>query len=137
MCNLQILDIKDLEFDFRMGCNLYTYLIFIFMNKKRAIYRFSIFEFFIFKYSDIGLLWSKITIFIIGITIKLLLHTKYGWNNPNWGRLGLKNPKLHFLAISASSKFIAYTNIQVHVTRSIFIVNWFFLNACNNVFYQN
>ena len=103
------------------------------MNNKRAIY-----EFFIFKCSDIGLLCSKITIFIIEITQKLLLLTKYGWNNPNWGRLGLKNPKLHVFAISGSSKFIAYTNIQIHVTHSIFIVIFFCcLNARNNVIYQN
>ena len=73
---------------------------------------FSIFNFFIFKYSDIGLLCCKITIFIIGITLKLLSLTKYGWNNPNWGRLGLKNPKLHFCAISGSSKIIAYTTFR-------------------------
>ena len=69
--------------------------------------------------SDIGLLWSKITILIIEITLELLLHTKYGWNTPNWGRLGLKSPKLHFFAISGSSKFIAYTNIQIYFTGSI------------------
>ena len=72
--------------------------------------------------SDIGLLWSKITIFIIEITLELLLPTKYGWNNPNWGRLGLKSPKLHFFGISGSLKLIAYTNIQIYVTGSIFIV---------------
>ena len=81
------------------------------------------------------------------MTLKPLLHTKYGWNNPNWGRLGLKCPKLHFLAISGSSKIIAYTNIQIHVTRSIFIVNWFFffemlvtmssIRINNNWNYQN
>ena len=49
-----------------------------------------------------GLLWSKITIFVIEITLKLVLDTKYGLNNPNWRRLGLKSPKLHFLAISGS-----------------------------------
>ena len=66
------------------------------MNNKHVIYKFRIFEFYnflILKYSDIDLLWSKIIIFIIEITLKLLLHTKYGWNNPNWGRLGLKSPK--------------------------------------------
>ena len=47
--------------------------------------------------SDIALLWSLITIFIIEITLKQFLHKQYGWNNPNWGRLGLKSPKLHFL----------------------------------------
>ena len=74
----------------------------------------------IFKYCDIGLLWSKITIFIIEITLKLLLHTKYGWNNPNWGRSGLKSPKFYFFAISGSSKFIVYTNIQIHVTSFVY-----------------
>ena len=77
---------------------MYTCLISIFKHNKRAMYQFCIFEimiFFIFKYSDSGLFWSKITIFVIEITLKLLLHTKYGWKNPNWGRLGLKNPQLH------------------------------------------
>ena len=47
--------------------------------------------------SDVALLWSQITIFIIEITLKQLLHKKHERNNPNWGRLGLKSPKLHFL----------------------------------------
>ena len=95
------------------------------MNDKRAISKKKIFL--IFWFSNIaGLLWSKITIFIIEISLKLHLQTKYGWNNPNWGRLGLKSRKLHFFAISGSLKFIAYTNIQIHVTGSIFILIWFF-----------
>ena len=52
----------------------------IFMNNKRTIYKFQIFEysnFFIFKYNDIGFLWSKINIFIIEISLKVHLHTKY------------------------------------------------------------
>ena len=65
------------------------------------------------------------------------LHTKYGWNNPNWGRLGLKSQKLHFFAISGSSKIHRTQNIQIHVTGFIFIVNRFFLNASNNVLCQN
>ena len=110
------------------------------MNNKSVIYKYLIFEFLIFfsKNCDIGLLWSKITIFMIEITRKLLLLTKYGWNNPSWGRFCLKSPKkLHFFAISDSSKFIAYTDIQIHVAGSIFIVIWFFLTARNNVLYQN
>ena len=50
---------------------LYTCLISDFMNNKRAIYIF-----WIFKYRDIGLLWSKITI-VIEISLKLHLHIKY------------------------------------------------------------
>ena len=96
-----------------------------------------IFNFWIFKSSDIDSLWSKITIFIIEISLKLHLHTKYGWNNPNSLRLGLESPKFHFLAFLAAQKFIAHTNIHIHVTGSIFSVNWFFLNAPNNVLYQN
>ena len=46
-------------------------------NKQNLqISDFLIFDFFIFKYSIIGLLWSQITIFIIEITLKLLLHKK-------------------------------------------------------------
>ena len=87
---------------------------------------FWIFDFFIFKYSNIGLIWSQITIFVIEITLKRLLLTKYGWNNPNWGRLCLKNPKRQFFDISGSSKFILNINLQINVTRSIFSVNCFF-----------
>ena len=93
------------------------------MNNKRAIYKFRILEFSIFKIGDIGLLWSKITIFIIEISQKLHLHTKYGWNNPNSRRLVLKSPKFHFLPFLAAQKFISHANIQIHVTSSIFIVN--------------
>ena len=77
---------------------------FCFMNNKCAIYKFWIFEFwiyFIFKYSDIGLLWSKITIFMIGITLKLILHIKYGWNNPEAGWVW-KVQNFIFFAISGS-----------------------------------
>ena len=45
-----------------------------------------------------------ITIFIIEISLKLHLHTKYGWNNPNSHRFGLKSQKLNFFGISSSSK---------------------------------
>ena len=41
------------------------------------------------------------------------------------GRAG-KVQNFTFFTISGSSKFIAYTNIQIHVTRSIFIINGFF-----------
>ena len=60
---------------------------------------FWILDFSIFKISDIGLLWSKITIFIIDISLKLHLHTNSGWNNPNSCR-----SKILFFAISDSSK---------------------------------
>ena len=94
-------------------------------------------DFSIFKISDIGLLWSKITIFIIKISLKVYLQIKYGWNNPNSHRLGLKNPKFYFLLFLAVQKFIAQTNIKIHITGSIFIINWFFLYAHNNVLYHN
>ena len=87
---------------------------------------FWIFYFSIFKISNIGLRWSKITIVIIAISLKLHLHTKYLWNNPNSLRLGLKSHKVHFLLFLAAQKFIACTNIQIHIICSIFIVNWFF-----------
>ena len=48
--------------------------------------------------------------------------------------------KIHnftFFDISGSSKFIVNLNVQINVTHSIFIVNRFFLNARNNVLYQN
>ena len=97
------------------------------MNNKRAIYKFQIFDFSIFKISNIGLLWSQITIFIIEISLKLHLHRKNGWNNPNSHRFCLKSWKSNIWPFLAAQNFIAHTNIQIHVTGSIFIVNWFFL----------
>ena len=73
-----LLNIKAVEFDFRIG--LYTCLISIFMNNKHAMSKFQIFlifNFLIFKISDIVVLRSKITIFIIEISLKPHLHTKY------------------------------------------------------------
>ena len=48
-----LLNIKDVEFDFRMG--VYTCLISVFINNKHAIYKFRIFEFSIF-FSNIAIL---------------------------------------------------------------------------------
>ena len=113
---------KGVELDFLYG--LYTCLISIFINNKCAISQMLYFLF--FKISQISLFWSQITIFIIEISLKLHLQTKYGWNNANSHRLCLKSQKLHFLLFLAAQKFTAHTNIQIHVTVSIFILNWFF-----------
>ena len=64
------------------------------------------FDFSIFKINDIGLLWSQITIFIIEISLKLDLHTKYEWNNPNSRWLGMKVQNFilnHFWQLKNSS----------------------------------
>ena len=74
----KIIESKRCRIEFQI--RLYTCIISVFMKNKRAIYEFFIFQFsivFIFKYSDIDLLWSKINIFIIAIFLKLCLHTKY------------------------------------------------------------
>ena len=83
-----LLNIKDVEFDFRMGCILVLFLFLCIINVQFTNSWFFILFFIIFKYNNIDLLWSKITIFIIEIILKLFLHTKYRWNNPNWGRFG-------------------------------------------------
>ena len=98
---------------------VYLFYFWFFMSNKCETCDFGFF--FIFKYSDIGLLWYKITIFIIEITIILFFHRKYGSNNPYCGRLGLKSQNLHF------TKFIAYTNIEIHVTGSLFGIFFFML----------
>ena len=90
------------------------------------MYKFRIFDFLFFKIRQIGLFWSKITIFIIEISVKLHLHIKNGWNNRNSHRLGLKSLKLNFLPFLAAQKIIVHTNIQIHITGSIFIVNLYF-----------
>ena len=49
-------------------------------------------------------------------------------------QVGPEKSKTSLFTISGSSKFIAYTNIQIYVTGSIFIgIRFFFLNARNNV----
>ena len=120
-----LLNIKDVEFYFRICCILVLFLFLWIINLQSTISDFWIFDF-IFKYSDIGFLWSKINIFFIKIHLKLHLHTKYVWKNSNWGRLGLKSQKFYFLPFLGAQKFISYTIIQIHVSRSIFTVNWFF-----------
>ena len=123
-----LLNIKDVEFDFSMGCILVLFPFLWIINVLCTNFLdFWNFDLIFSKMIDIGLLWSKIMIFTIEITLKQLLITKYGWNNPNWGRLGLTNPKLHFYDISGSSKFIANINTQINVARSIFIINSYFL----------
>ena len=114
-----IIEHKRCRIRFQNG--LYACLISAFTNNKHAMYEFWIFDFFFQKWVILAYFDLKLPFFFIEITLKLL-HTKYGWINPNWGRLGLKSPKLHFFAISGSSKFIAYTNIQIYVTGSIFII---------------
>ena len=101
-----LLNIKDVEFDFRIGCILVLFPLLWIINVQFTNFGFLDFQFFIFKISDIGLLWSKITIFIIEISLKLHLHTKYGWNNPNSCRLSLKSPNFifcHFRQLKNSS----------------------------------
>ena len=131
-----LLIIKDVQFDFRMCCAslLYTYLFpFLWIiNLQFTNYAFLIFLF--FKISKISLFWSKITIFIIEISLKHL-HTKYGWNNPNSRRFGLKNKK-NFFAISGSLK-IHLTHKHSNTCHGLNFHLNFFLNARNNIFYQN
>ena len=100
-------------------CNYTKYCIYTKNGHVKLI------QFSIFKITDICLLWLKITIFIIEISLKLHLHAKYGWNNSNSWWLGLKSPKFHFLSFLAVQKFIVHTNIQIHVRGLIFIVNIF------------
>ena len=75
-----LLHIKDVEVDFIMGCILVLFPFLSIINVQFTNFWFFNFQFFYFQYSDIGLLCSKITIFIIEITLKLLLNKKYGWN---------------------------------------------------------
>ena len=49
-----IINIEDVEFDFIMGCVLVLFPFF--MNSKREIYIFRIFEFLIFLFSNIAIL---------------------------------------------------------------------------------
>ena len=121
-----LVNIKDVESDHSMGCIHVLFPFLWIINVLCTNFGFLKFWFYFFK-TDIGFLWSKITIFILEITPKQVLDTKYGWNNPHWGRLGLKSAKFYFFAISGSSKFIANTNIPIYVTGSIFIgIRFFF-----------
>ena len=64
-----LLNIKDVEFDFRWGYIFVLFPFLLIINMQFT--NFWIFYFLFFKINVFGLLWSKITIFIIEITIKL------------------------------------------------------------------
>ena len=119
-----------------MGCILVLFPVLWKINVQ-----FTNFRFLNFLFSNIAILVyfdPKLPFFFIEISLKLHLHTKYWMNNPNSSTLGLKSPKFnHIFSFLGAQKFIAYTNIQIHVTRSIFIENWCFLNAHNNILYEN
>ena len=107
------------------------------MNNKQAMYKFQIFYFIFFKMSNIGLLWSKITIFIFEITLKQLLLKKYGWNNPNWGRLGMKKSKTSLFGLLAAQNS-SHTQTFKYMSRAQFSSELdFFWNACKHVLYHN
>ena len=132
-----LLNINDVEFDFSMGCILVLFSFLWIINVLCSNFGFLKLWFFFLNKRYLLTLIQNYN-FIIEITLKQLLLTKYGWNNRNWGRLIMKNPKLHFFDISGSSKFIVNINVQINVTRSIFFgFRFFFLNACNNVLYHN
>ena len=95
------------------------------MNNKQAIYKISPFFNFQIRWYWLTLIpnyhfyhwnFSKTT-----FTYKILYEITLTH------QVGPGKSKISFFAISGSSKIIVYTNIQIHVTRSIFIVNWFFL----------
>ena len=118
-----LLYINDVKFDFIMGCIL---VLFPFLWNVQFT-NFGFLNFFFFKISDIGLLWSKITIFIIEIALKLLLHTKYGWNNPNWDRFcNFWQLKIHRIHKHSNASH------ALNFHRKLI-----FFNASNNVLYQN
>ena len=119
-----LINIKDVIFDFKMGCILVLFSYLWIINVQ-----FTNFDFLIIKICQIGVFWSKISIIIIEISQKLHLHAKYGWNNPYSCRFGLKSHKVHFLKFLAAQKFITYTNSQIHVTGSILTVNSFFVKC--------
>ena len=120
-----LLNIKHVEFDSSMGCILVLFPFLSIINVQFSNFGFLNSRFFYFQIKRYWLTLIKNSIFIVEITLKLLLHTKYGWNNPNWGRLGLKSEKLHFFAISGSSKFISHKHSNI----------WHGLNFhCNSIF---
>ena len=91
----------------------------------RGIYKFRIFEFFIFKCSDIAYFDPKLPFLWLKFLKNYIYIQITSWNNANSRRLGLKRSKFHFLPFLEVQKFIAYTNIQIHVTCSIFIIFFF------------
>ena len=91
-----IVILKDVEFDFRMGCILILFPFLWIIKLQFTIYGFLDFWFFVLKIRKIYLFWSKITIFIIEISLKPHLCTKYGLNNLNSHRLAWKVKNLIF-----------------------------------------
>ena len=103
--------IKNVEFDFTMGCMLVFFLCF-----EYWMWNLQIFDFWFFfpKFAKSAcLFWPKITMIVIEISLKLE-DAKYWWNNPNLHRLGLKSQQLHFVLFLATEKFIILTIVQIH-----------------------
>ena len=65
------------------------------------------------------LLWSKITIFIIEISLKLHLHKNTGWNNYNSHKFGLKSQKFNFLTFLGAQKS-SHTKTFKYISRAQF-----------------
>ena len=117
--------IEDKRCRIRLWNGLYTCLISVFINNKRAIYEFWIFELWIFLFSNIAILapfdpkLPFLSLKFLKIVDEITLtHTGWSWKVQN----------VIVLLYLGVQKFIACTNIQIHVMHSIFIANWFFLN---------
>ena len=97
------------------------------------------FEFLIFgfiKISQICLFWAKITIIIIEIYIKLILHTKY--NEITLIHTGVACKVSNFIFCHFSQlKNSLYTQTFKYMPRAPFHLKDIFFNAANNVLYQN
>ena len=110
-----LLNIKD-EFDFRMGCIHVLFPFLWIINVQFTNFGFLNFRFFYLQNWRYWLTLIQNNHFCHWNIFK----TKF--KNPNSRRLVLKSPKFNFLPFLAAKKFIAHTNIQIHITGSILIV---------------
>ena len=127
------LNIKDIEFDFRMGCIPVFFPLF--MNIKHTIYKFFIYDFLflVFQNYPMHLILTQNNHNYHWNFSKTKLKYKIWMNDPISQRFDLKSQQNHFLLFLPSQKFIIHTNIQIHAKGSIFIAKTIVLNAPNNV----
>ena len=129
-----LLNTKDVEFDFRMGCILVLFSFLWIINVQCTNFGFLNFLFSklaILVYFDTKLPFLSLKFLKTTFSCKIL--DEITLTHAGWAWKLQKFIFCHFWEF----KFIAYTHIQIHVTGSIFIVNWFLLNICKDVLYQN
>ena len=128
------LNIKNVEFDFRMGCIPVRFLRIL--NTQSINFWFMIFLYLDFQNYPMHVILTQNNHNYHWNFSKTKLKYKIWMNDPISQRFDLKSQQNHFLLFLPYQKFIIHTNIQIHAKGSIFIAKTIVLNAPNNVLDQ-